>query len=317
MSITKNHQGDKTLRTLCASVFPAKAVRSITELTEGMFNAAYRIDFTDGSTSILKIAAASTDGLLSNEINLMQAEVAAMTLAHEHGIHGVARVQYADFTREHCSGPFFFMDVLPGRSLSSCGAELSVREQEHIMQQVGQLQRRLSEIHGDAFCLMGDTRRFRDLFSMLRYMFTNVMRDAERRSVNVVISADELFSQLSRDRHAFDEVKQPSFVHWDMWEGNIFVDRGELSGIIDWERAMWGDPYMDDRFRRHNRRAAFLEGFGQTVFTDAEMRRILWYDVFLYITMIVECTYRQYEGGEASWARLKQRLNASWTELKD
>ena len=27
-----------------------------------------------------------------------------------------------------------------------------------------------------------------------------------------------------------------------MWEGNIFVKDGEISGIIDWERAMWGEP---------------------------------------------------------------------------
>lgn len=39
-----------------------------------------------------------------------------------------------------------------------------------------------------------------------------------------------------------------------------------VCGIIDWERALWGEPFMDDRFRIHNRGKHFLEGFGQTSF---------------------------------------------------
>ena len=57
---------------------------------------------------------------------------------------------------------------------------------------------------------------------------------------------------------------------------------------------MWGEPFMDDRFRRHTRTSAFLEGYGQTAFSREEMRRILWYDVFLYLTMMTEGSFRQY-----------------------
>ena len=125
MSITKNHQSSETLHALAAAAFPEKQVRTITELTEGMFNAAYRFDFMDDSASILKVSAASEDGLLSNEINLMQAEVNAMELLRGHGIPYIPAVQYSDFSRTRCSGTFFFMEVMPGRSLSSCKWELS------------------------------------------------------------------------------------------------------------------------------------------------------------------------------------------------
>ena len=40
MSITKNHQSPETLRRMCAAAFPGREVKSITELTEGMCNAA-------------------------------------------------------------------------------------------------------------------------------------------------------------------------------------------------------------------------------------------------------------------------------------
>ena len=97
MSITKNRQSPEALRALCRAAFPDRTVASVTELTEGMFNAAYRIDFAEGGASVLKIAAADAKGLMSNEISLMQAEVRAMELLHAHGIPHVARVQHADF----------------------------------------------------------------------------------------------------------------------------------------------------------------------------------------------------------------------------
>lgn len=315
MSITKNHQSPDTLRALARAAFPDRAVAGIAELTEGMFNAAYRVSFTDGSASILKIAAASSDGLLSNEINLMQAEVAAMRIAREHGIPGVAQVQYSDFSRTRCSGPYFFMEVLPGRSLNSCQSELSGETRDTVLREAGQLQRRLAGIHGERFGLLGDSNRFGSLYELVAYLFRNVLRDAEARQVTLAVAPDALLARLAADRAAFDEVSVPSLVHWDMWEGNIFVEDGRLSGVIDWERAMWADPLMDDRFRRHSRSAAFLEGYGQSAFSPAEMRRILWYDLFLYITMITECAYRQYGGSSEPWDWLPPLLKATWTEL--
>ena len=89
-----------------------------------------------------------------------------------------------------------------------------------------------------------------------------------------------------------------------MWEGNVFVKDGRVSGIIDWERAMWGEPFMDDRFRMHNRDKYFLEGFGQTSFTENEIKRLRWYDIILYLTMMIEVFYREFEDkGQYFWAR--------------
>lgn len=314
MSITKNHQSPATLEALARKAFPGRVLHGVTELTEGMFNAAYRLDFADGSC-VLKVAAATPEGLLSNEENLMQAEVSAMRLAHQKGLPGVAQVLYADFSRSLCSGPCFIMEALPGRSLHACRSELSAEAIDHVMRQVGHFQRQMAGVRGESFGLMGSPERFPTLYGLIRRLFGNVLRDAAARSVALPLSAGDLLARLAADQSVFDEVATPTFVHWDMWEGNIFVENGRLTGIIDWERAMWGEPLMDDRFRRHNRCAAFLEGFGQSRFTPAETRRILWYDVFLYITMIVECAYRQYGGSPDAWSWLLPLLDASWSGL--
>ncbi len=44
MSITKNKLSPEEIRDLCHAAFPGRAIVRITELTEGMFNAASRID---------------------------------------------------------------------------------------------------------------------------------------------------------------------------------------------------------------------------------------------------------------------------------
>jgi len=271
-----------------------------------MFNAAYRIDFADGGTSVLKIAAADTKGLMSNEINLMHAEVDAMELLRAQRVPHVARVQHADFTCMLRSGSYFFMERLPNQSLNSQREALSPDEMNHILHQVGQFQRSLTGIRGDSFGLLGDTRRFPALHGLIRLLYENVLKDAFAVDIDFGFSTEELLRRLEADRAIFDEVRTPPLVYGDMGEGNIFVDQGELSGVIDWERAMWGEPFMDDRFRRHNGQQSFLKGFGQTDFTPAELRCTAWYDLFLCLTMSTACFYREYEDipGTLSWLRL-------------
>ena len=61
---------------------------------------------------------------------------------------------------------------------------------------------------------------------------------------------------------------------------------------------------MDDRFRMHNRGKHFLEGFGQTLFAEDELIRLRWYDIILYLTMMIEVYYREFEDeGQYFWAR--------------
>lgn len=77
---------------------------------------------------------------------------------------------------------------------------------------------------------------------------------------------------------------------------------------------MWGEAFLDDRFRRHTRNQDFLKGYGQETFSETEMRRIYWYDVLLYLTMMTEGAYREYEDdGQYQWA--KPLFEASWREL--
>lgn len=315
MGITKNVQTEETIRKMAASAFPGKQVQVVTELTEGMCNAAYRVAFADGQSSVLKIASGSGKGLMSNEINMMKAEVRAMELVREQSRVKAAKVQYYDTSKTLCDGEYFFMEELAGNSFVTMKETLTEEEQKTIHYEIGQIEREVASIRGEKFGLLGDEEHvFDTLYEFVEYLMKNVLSDAAEKKVVIGVPAEEILDCLRKDKALFDKVAEPVLVHWDMWEGNVFVKEKRVSGIIDWERALWGEPFMDDRFRRHTRNAEFLKGFGKEELTEEELRRIYWYDVFLYLTMMTEGTYREYEDdGQYRW--VKPLFEASYSEV--
>lgn len=316
MAITKNRQSEAVIRRMVQNAFPKKQMASYTELTEGMCNTAYMINFADGSRSVLKIATKGNIGRMSNEVNLMEAEVTAMGLVSGADVVKVAQIQYYDKSNKICDSHYFFMEALEGESLSSVAEQFSEEERAVINYEIGQAERRISSIQGETFGLLGDAEHtYETLYDFVYMLISNVLSDAEKKGVIFGVSSKEILDLLQRFKTVFDNVKTPVLVHWDMWEGNIFVKDGHISGIIDWERAMWGEPFMDDRFRRHTRNKDFLRGFGKEEFTAEEMSRILWYDILLYLTMMTEGAYREYEDdGLYQWT--KPFFEASWKELQ-
>ncbi len=304
MTITKNRQSRETISRMAEAAFPDKHIAEIKELTEGMCNMIYSLTFTDGSESILKIAAKDRSGNTSNEVNLMGAEISAMKLVAEKCSFKVAEIQYYDTGKTICDGIYFFMEKLEGDNFYLVKERMSEEEIAAIQTELGVISRELSTIQNPGFGFLGEERRFDSLYMFVKHMLTNLISDAKKRDVDILYDEKTYLGKLENDKAAFDKIHKASLVHWDMWEGNVFVKDGHVAGIIDWERALWGEPYMDDRFRMHNRDKHFLEGFGQTSFSEDELKRLRWYDIILYLTMMIEVFYRKFEDhGQYFWAR--------------
>ena len=302
--LTKNRQSDSVIKEMISRAFPEKTVAGIRELTEGMCNVTYNITFEDGYECILKIAAKDTTGNTSNEINLMEAEVMAMQLVREHCSFKVADVLAYDRSRIICDGDYFFMEKLPGVNYRSIKEDLPEDVNREIARQIGEISRQLCAITNPAFGFLGDTKRYDHLSDFVHLMLQNLISDAQKKNLDLGCDAEQLLAEFEIEKHIFDEVTSATLVHWDMWEGNVFVEEDHVSGIIDWERAMWGEALMDDRFRNHNCNKDFLEGFGKQEFTESELKRLRWYDIILYLTMMIEVFYREFEDkGQYYWAK--------------
>lgn len=299
MSKMKTKLDQKTLEKMVKKGFGSEVeLNFFQELTEGFCNMAYELILSNGINTVLKVAVADDKkkSLMSCEVEMMQTEVAAMKLLAEKPLVKCAEVYYHDTSREECSSEYFFMEKLEGSSLFSQREIISQEQRADIMLQMGQLLKSLHTYKGKKFGhFFSVERQFDTWYEAFYFMVEGVVRDAKNVSVHIGPSYEMILSKLKEQKDYFIEVTEASFVHWDTWDGNIFVKNGKISGLIDWERSLWGDGLIEDRFRFHSQTQELLDGYGLKELTKAQEVRCKWYDVYLYIIMMSEGKYREYE----------------------
>lgn len=300
--LTKNTQNQKILENLVKHAFPDKKRNEIHELTEGFFNIAYFVSFTDGTESVLKIAPHPDTAVMTYEKNIMATEVACMKLVAEKTAVPLPKMQFSDFSCTLCNAPYFFMERIKGNSLSTQKDSMNEEEINKIYHEMGKLNKDINAITNSFFgypsqvALQGN-----DWHVVFTKMLTAMVHDSQKANIEIEISLDGLFALLENSKDIFAEVTTPCLVHWDIWDGNIFVKDSKITGIIDWERCLWGDVLMEVGFRSYAQSADFLSGYGIEKFTLSEQKRILWYDIYLLFVAVQEHVYRGYEA-DNSWA---------------
>jgi hypothetical protein len=92
-------------------------------------------------------------------------------------------------------------------------------------------------------------------------------------------------------------------VHWDAWDSNFFIQNGRVTGLLDFERALWADPLMEAQFRplTLEKFPGNLWGYGKTTFTPQEDVRNHLYTLHLALVMVTEYTYRDYDTDEVRY----------------
>lgn len=305
MSHTKNIQTEESLQILVARAFDGARIKSHSELTEGYCNAAYKIELDSGKRVVLKIAPANAVNLMSYEINMMQAEVAAMKLVSEKTHLLLPKVLYYDQTKNVCDSEYFFMDWIDGCSLSSSKSGMTIEALQSVEVEIGNFIGKLHTIKNDKFGLLGSMNTSKEsLFPFFEQLLLGILQDGRKKNINIGVDYEMVHASLVRDKSCFHEVTESVLVHWDTWEGNWLVKDNSIIGLIDWERALFGDPLMEDRFRKHSNSENFLKGYGANEFSHSEKVRMAWYDVYLYLIMMIEGAYRGYENDEQyQWAK--------------
>lgn len=324
-SKTKHTQSEDALRRMAASALGLnrqEAERAaVRELTGGYFNAAYELTFAAGRQVIVKIAPC-TDRLLTYEKNIMQAEVEAMRLTEEKTAVPVPHIYCYDSTHQLCESDYFFMEKLEGLPYSECMEGMTDEEREQIEESLGRCNAVINGLKGLRFGCLGRPKEqknsWREAFAAL---LEEALNDGMRASADLGVGYDEVRFLVSRNLDVLDEVTEPALVHWDLWDGNVFVKDGKITGIIDFERALWGDPLMEHYFRmitESKRPEAFLRGYGRTAFSENEMTRRLLYNIYMYVIMIVECYYREYEDdGQYRWSVIKLKESLDMLERRN
>ena len=306
-SITKNRQSPETLRAMVARAFgPARVSDGedwFQELGHGRCNVAYRIGLHDGGPVVLKIAPPAGVEVMTYEKDMMRNEVTALRMIREHTRVPVPAVLHYDASRERCDAEYFFMEFVEGDNLGVIESGLPKHAYAAYAQALGAANRELNTIKGARFGALlsdphaADGATWREVFTGV---FEDVLRDGERRDVDLGWSYDAVRRLVAEHADCLDEVTEPVFVERDLWTSNVIVRDGALAGIIDHERALYGDPLMEAGFAAvepdalPGDPAEFLRGYGKESFTETEHMRRRLYNLHFLLIMIVETAYRGY-----------------------
>jgi len=308
-SISKTAVDVATARAIVVDAFgPDTAVTEFEELTEGWFNAAYAITLGGGRTVVLKVAPPPDVEVLAYERDIIHAEIEALRLIHASTAAPVPEVLWTDDRCRHVPSPLFLMSHVPGSSLSTIGGELTDVERADIDSELGRHLRAINAIVGPAFGLLAPAaERFDRWTAAFTALVESVLVDGERRPVELPVRYDDVRATLAAGAAALDEVTEPRLVYWDLWDGNVLVDTTthRLAGMLDLERAMWGDPLIEGQFGPHGHADALVAAYGpiDTTSPGARTRRAL-YTLHLHLVMSIEGAYRQYpEDPIGDWAK--------------
>jgi len=270
-------------------------------LPGGTFNSVYRVALTDGTTLILKAAPPPEVPVLRHEHGLLHAEALLYRLAAGRRIAGVPAVV-------HGGGGFLLMTELPGQPWPSVADRLNDGQRQRLRGDVGRLVAGLHTITGTGFGY--PSRALGPLAATWRAAFGGmldaVLADAEGFGVTLPRLPGAIRDLAAAHADALDDVTTPVLVHFDLWDGNILVDSSSgtprISGLIDAERAFWGDPLADfislALLSDIRQDGAFLDGYRQAggpVVLDASSEvRLALYRSYLYLIMLTEMTPRAF-----------------------
>jgi aminoglycoside phosphotransferase (APT) family kinase protein len=274
-------------------------------LDGGTFNSVYRVLLTDGSKLILKAAPPPEMPVLRHEHGLLRSEALLYTLAAGRRVAGVPAVV-------HDGGEFLLMTELPGQPWPVAEDRLSDGERQCLRADVGGLVAGLHTITGASFgypshALGPLAATWRAAFGG---MLDAVLADAEGFGATLPRPPGMIRDLTAAHADALDEVTTPVLVHFDLWDGNILVESGNgtprIGGLIDAERAFWGDPLADfvslallSDIRKDR---AFLDGYrqagGPVLLDDSSEVRLALYRSYLYLIMLTEIAPRTFTAPE-------------------
>ncbi|MEV6236098.1 aminoglycoside phosphotransferase family protein [Lentzea sp. NPDC051838] len=246
---------------------------TVRPLGGGTYNAVYRVTSPEGDF-VLKVSPSDQPGL-TYERNLMRTEALFCRLGHE--VAPVPEVVHTDFSRTLVPGDALLTTCLPGQPLFG----RTDVDRASVRRQLGKAVAGLHEVTGPGFGYpqLGLHTSWTSAFFA---MVDAVRADAVRFGVDL--------PDISLDPRVFDEVKRPSLVHFDLWDGNVLTDTG-LTGLVDGERAFWGDPVAEfvslALFGSIEDDGDFLGSYGFE-FTDSARIRLASYQAYLYSIMLVE-----------------------------
>lgn len=277
-SIIRYHRGD-----------PGGEI-SFRRIRTGKFNTSFFVD-TDEEQLVLRIAPPSHAVFVFYERDMMRQEPGIHELVLSQTNVPVPRILVFDDSHELIDRDFLIMERLPGRPLT----EMHGLAQDAVLRQVGDYLAQVHRLTADQYGYLGAHRPMEpqstwvDAFEI---MWNKMIDDIAAVRCYDVPESRMMRSLLDQYIALFDRPVSASLLHMDIWHQNILVNKaGKVTGLVDWDRALWGDPEIEFAVLDYCgiSKPAFWEGYGQPrdVSDPANIRQVFYllYELQKYIVI--------------------------------
>ena len=220
---------------------------SVQPLEGGTFNETYLVELDGKPRMVLRVAPATTADVYWDDVALMRREYHVLPFFASIA-ELMPRVMLADFTHQIVDRDYMFQTFVEGKRRSDVEVTLSAEENNNLWRQCGSIVRRIHDTTGEHFGYPYPGPQFKSWSELIVDRFANI-------SESLMIHQLEIpaFTTISGIVHAYtsllDEIRTPSLLHGDLWTFNLLIsqdtDKPSITGVLDVERAWWGDPFSD------------------------------------------------------------------------
>ncbi|MFF0221409.1 phosphotransferase family protein [Streptomyces sp. NPDC004629] len=296
-------------RALAEAGIAPDRLTAVRPLGGGTYNTVEELRLAGGERHVLKVAPTAPG--LRYEVRLLDAEAAFCRAAEAAGVPAPRAVALG----AGAEGAWLLLTACPGEPWDG---SLSERERTSLRTELGRHVARLHRVTGPggygypSGALGPLAADWRTAFTT---MFDAVLDDARRYRARLPRPVEEVADTARAAYDALDEVTAARPVHFDLWQGNVLVDRSagsaRIGGLIDGERMFWGDPLADfvslallgDIRKEEAFLAGYREAGGHAAFDTAACLRLALYRSYLYLIMLTETVPRAAGPEHDRWVR--------------
>lgn len=222
-------------------------IELVQELAGGTFNTTYLVKLKDKSKLILRVAPSPTSDIYSDDVALMRREhhiqpffASIATL--------MPQVIMTDFTHQLIDRDYMFQSFIEGDRWDEVEASLTDDENLILWEQLGNITRVIHSTTGENFGWPHPGPQFKRWSELVIDRFHRIGKSMQQQQLDItdlraivdIVQTHSLF---------LDEIQQPCLLHGDLWLFNILIRQAEngpdIVGILDADRAWWGDPMAD------------------------------------------------------------------------
>jgi aminoglycoside phosphotransferase (APT) family kinase protein len=271
------------LQAMCRRAFGAGARPiSAIELGLGAYNSTYRVEVAGHRPVILRVAP-EPGRQFRIERELMRNEHA--TAAYLAGLGPLLpRTLAVDFTHQLITRDYLFQTLLGGTPAPDGLSRYPRPAWAAFFGQLGGIARAVHDVAGTRFGMVAGPTYATWSQALIGY-FEDAAADLQDAGLDAE-DARRLAGAADRHRAVLDEISRPRLLHGDLWTVNVLIDpdapEPRITGVVDSDRAWWGDPLADWTIycarRRHGaEHRAFFDGYGQLPTGDHDQLRARFY----------------------------------------